>query len=33
MNPFGTPKAEIREAIAILERARDLQDPQAPTTK
>jgi hypothetical protein len=29
MNPFGTPKAEIREAIAILERARDLQDPQA----
>lgn len=29
MNPFSTPKAEIREAIAILEQARELQDPQA----
>jgi hypothetical protein len=29
MNPFSTPTAEIQEAIAILEQARDLPDPEA----
>ena len=29
MNPFHTPTAEIQEAIAILERARDLHDREA----
>ena len=29
MNPFGTPTAEIEEAIAILQQARALSDPRA----